>query len=231
MKKLIFTVTMFLTSLAYAGPVRILDGQQINNNGATVVIPTTPTTLIGDDTTDTLTNKTIDASTNTITNIDLTTSASGALPVANGGTGATTAPAALNAILPAQGAQTGKYLSTNGTAASWIAVPDTAPVVNGSGASPTAVTAGGGVLFSGSSYNVVSFVSGSGGATTLTASPQIEAGSLVGQHLTLIGRSAANTLTLQDGNGLSLNGTAVLGLDSAISLLWDGAAWVEISRR
>lgn len=41
-------------------------------------------------TTDTLTNKTIDGGSNTLTNISLTTSVTGTLPVANGGTGAVT---------------------------------------------------------------------------------------------------------------------------------------------
>jgi hypothetical protein len=41
------------------------------------------------DGTETLTNKTINASNNTVTNVSLTTGVTGTLPVANGGTGAT----------------------------------------------------------------------------------------------------------------------------------------------
>jgi len=44
-----------------------------------------------------------------------------ALPIANGGTGQTTANTALNALLPSQTANTGKVLSTDGTNTSWIA--------------------------------------------------------------------------------------------------------------
>lgn len=43
------------------------------------------------------------------------------IPIGNGGTGQTTASAAINALLPAQGGNSGKVLSTNGTAASWQA--------------------------------------------------------------------------------------------------------------
>lgn len=42
-----------------------------------------------------------------------------ALPVANGGTGQVTAPAALAAFLPAQGSAAGKFLFTDGTTAYW----------------------------------------------------------------------------------------------------------------
>ncbi len=55
--------------------------------------------------------------------IDLTKSAAvtGALPLANGGTGQTTANAALNALLPSQTSHSGKVLTTDGTNSSWLA--------------------------------------------------------------------------------------------------------------
>jgi hypothetical protein len=53
--------------------------------------------------------------------IDLTTKVTGALPIANGGTGQTTANAALNAILPTQTGNSGKMLSTDGSNTSWVA--------------------------------------------------------------------------------------------------------------
>jgi hypothetical protein len=46
----------------------------------------------------------------------------GTLPIANGGTGQTTANAALNALLPAQTSNANKYLQTNGTNSSWDAI-------------------------------------------------------------------------------------------------------------
>jgi hypothetical protein len=45
----------------------------------------------------------------------------GTLGIANGGTGQVTANAALNALLPSQGGNAGKVLSTNGTDTSWAA--------------------------------------------------------------------------------------------------------------
>lgn len=44
------------------------------------------------------------------------------LAVASGGTGQTTASAAINALLPTQTGQSGKYLTTNGTSSSWATV-------------------------------------------------------------------------------------------------------------
>lgn len=72
----------------------------------------------------------------------------GTLPIANGGTGQTTANAALNALLPAQTAQSGKYLKTDGTNSSWdqldISTGDitgTLPVANGGTGATTAAGA------------------------------------------------------------------------------------------
>ena len=51
--------------------------------------------------------------------VSLTASVSGILPIANGGTGQSTANAAFNALAPSQAGNSGKYLSTNGTNTSW----------------------------------------------------------------------------------------------------------------
>lgn len=56
----------------------------------------------------------------TVSSIALGTEVSGTLPIANGGTGQTTANAALNALLPSQATHSGKILGTNGTDSSWV---------------------------------------------------------------------------------------------------------------
>ena len=53
----------------------------------------------------------------------------GVLNIANGGTGQTTATAAINALLPSQTSNAGKYLTTNGTTTSWATVSSGAGTV------------------------------------------------------------------------------------------------------
>ncbi len=66
----------------------------------TLTLPDATDTLVGRNTTDTLTNKSIDGNNNTITNISLTTSVTGILTIANGGTNASTKTAAFNNLSP-----------------------------------------------------------------------------------------------------------------------------------
>jgi hypothetical protein len=48
---------------------------------------------------------------------------SAVLPITSGGTGETSAANAINALLPSQAGNNGEYLTTNGTVASWAALP------------------------------------------------------------------------------------------------------------
>ena len=60
------------------------------------------------------------------------TNVSGIVALANGGTGQITANAAVNALLPAQASNSGKYLTTNGTDSSWGAVVSGTTIPSGS---------------------------------------------------------------------------------------------------
>jgi hypothetical protein len=90
-------------SLAYIGAGTVtsitagtgLSGGTITSSG-TIAIDSTVATLTG---TQTLTNKTINGSSNTITNVSLTTGVTGTLPVANGGTGITSLGAGVATFL------------------------------------------------------------------------------------------------------------------------------------
>lgn len=102
--------------------------------------------------------------------------------------------------------------------------------VTGTRAAPTAVTAVGGIAAP-AYLRELAFVQGSGGAVDLSANPQVAAGSTVGQELILVGRDDTNTILLEDGTGLSLNGPCILNADNAIGLFWDGTNWSEMWRR
>lgn len=79
---------------------------------------------------------------------------SGTLPIANGGTGQTTATAATNALLPSQTSNSGKYLTTDGTNTSWATV-SAGGATNLDGLSDVAITAaatGDMLLYTGSNF-------------------------------------------------------------------------------
>ena len=98
-----------------------------------------------------------------------------ALPVANGGTGQTTANAALNGLLPSQSGQSGKVLSTNGTDTSWIATSGTGTVTSVALSAPAFLTVSGspitasGTLALSYSGTAIPVANGGTGQTTATA--------------------------------------------------------------
>ena len=101
------------------------------------------------------------------------------LAVADGGTGASTATAALNNLLPSQSGNANKYLQTDGTNATWDAVSlstsditGTLPVANG-GTGVTSSTGTGSVVLSNSPTLVTPALGtpASGTATNLTGLP------------------------------------------------------------
>ena len=98
-----------------------------------------------------------------------------ALPVANGGTGQTSANAALNGLLPSQSGQNGKVLSTDGTNTSWIATSGTGTVTSVALSAPAFLTVSGspitasGTLALTYSGTALPVANGGTGATTTTA--------------------------------------------------------------
>jgi len=98
-----------------------------------------------------------------------------ALPVANGGTGQTTANAALNGLLPSQSGQSGKVLSTDGTNTTWTAVTGTGTVTSVGLSAPAFLTVSGspvtasGTLALTYSGAAIPVANGGTGQTTTTA--------------------------------------------------------------
>ncbi len=75
----------------------------------------------------------------------------GTVAIANGGTGTTTANAALNNLLPSQGGNNGKVLQTNGSNTSWVALGGTGTVtsIDVAGGTTGLTTSGGPITASG----------------------------------------------------------------------------------
>ena len=173
----------FRSSSSAASAITLLDA--VSTAGRVVTLPDATTTLVGRDTTDTLTNKTIAFSSNTF---------SGTLAIANGGTGQATANAALNALLPAQTGNASKYLQTDGTNSSWDAISLSTADITG-----TLGTANGGT--------------GLGGATPFTSGGVVYASSTsalaTGSNLTYNGTALTTTTT--SGIPLVVTGTGSVG--------------------
>jgi hypothetical protein len=132
----------------------------------------------------------------------------GVVAIANGGTGQTTAATAINALLPSQSTNSGKFLTTDGTSASWATVSGTGTVtsVDVSGGTTGLTTSGGPITTSGTITlaGTLAVANGGTGQTTYTD----------GQLL--IGNSTGNTLakaTLTAGTGISVtNGAGSISL-------------------
>lgn len=133
----------------------------------------------------------------------------GTLAIANGGTGQTTATAAINALLPSQTGNSGRYLTTNGTNTSWATVSAGTP-----GGSTTQVQYNNAGAFGGSAnftwdnststltVNGIAIGRGGGGSSTSTAvgASALGTGSTTGVANTAFGASALAGLTSGSSN-------------------------------
>lgn len=142
---------------------------------------------------------------------------------------ASAAAAAASAISAAASASSA---SASATAAAASAASVAAPTVVGNSSSPTLITAAGGIAFTSTAYQTKNYVAGNGSAITVTKNPQVVAGTKEGQQLRLVATDGTNTVELQDGNGLKLNGIWIGGVNSFLDLDWDNTAsvWVEAGR-
>jgi hypothetical protein len=172
----------------------------------------------------------------------------GRVSVITNGTGATLviknqsgAPLAANRIITGTGAD----LSV-ADGASVIAIYDSNSsrwrVVGGSGAggfatngggtrgTPTNVVAGTTITVANLKQSVI-YVQGDSGHVTMTANPQLTTSGIEEHNILVVrGRNDSQTVTLVNGNGLSLNGNCTLAADDSITLMFDGTNYVELSR-
>lgn len=82
-------------------------------------------------------------------------------------------------------------------------------------------------------FKIIRITASHGGAQTMTATPQIAAGTQLGQEMKLIGVSDTAYITLTDapiGSGLLLRGDMHLRNGRSVDLSWNGTVWVETGR-
>lgn len=109
--------------------------------------------------------------------------------------------------------------------------------VFGSTGSPRSVVAATGITSGASHMSTTAnkqliFVVGSvAGESNISASPQITAGTIVGQEMRIVGASDSDYILLEDGTGLSLNGPWYSYNNDTLDLYWNGTVWSEFSRR
>ena len=103
---------------------------------------------------------------------------------------------------------------------------------SGTPAAPNTITAAGGVSFSTTAgeRQIKYLVGDTSLGTDITANPQVHASTttVVNLELYLIGTSDNNTITFDNGNGLSLPNSRTLYNKSVLALYWDGTIWSEL---
>lgn len=102
--------------------------------------------------------------------------------------------------------------------------------VTGTFTSPIEISASGITAIQGVSEDI--YVDTASGEVNVTANPQISAGTVDGQTLRITGTSNDNYILLEDGNGLSIQGSWSSYLNNVLSLRWDStqSVWTEVTR-
>lgn len=137
--------------------------------------------------------------------------------------------AAASAVAAAASADTAEAAAQAAQAAlaSMVAM---APSVTGTYDAPSALTTA--LAFVGTAWKNTWFVQGDGSDQTLSDNPRVAAGTNVGQELDIIvPHSATYKVTIPDGNGMNVNGPAILSPGDSLSLKWSGSVWFETGRR
>ena len=163
----------------------------------------------------------------TLSGVSLTSAVTGTLPIANGGTGQTTASAAFNALSPITTA--GDLILGNGTnSATRLAIGPNTYVLTSNGTTASWQPSGGG----GGGTGTVTSVSGTGTVNGLTLTGTVTtAGSLtLGGTLTGIDNTALTNSTITiNGTATALGGSISVGTVTSVAALTLGTSGTDLS--
>ena len=166
----------------------------------------------------TLTNKSIDGASNTITNIDLTTSVTGTLPVANGGTGVTSKTGTGSVVLSANQTLTGVMTASTINATTLTLANSLAESEGGTGEST--YSSGQILIGNGAGGLTKATISGTANEIEVTnGSGSITIG--LPNIVSVTGLNASGRIT---ASSLNVTGTAILGTISGPTGFSDGTA-------
>lgn len=192
--------------------------------------------VVGTSDTQALTNKTINGSSNTVTNISLTTAVTGTLPIGNGGTGQTTKAPAFDALSPMSASGDIIYGGASGTGTRLAKGSDGQALILASGIpswaaisvtnSVSAKTAN--YTLTGSDYLVTG--SASGGAFTLTLPTAVGA---TGKEYLLkrIDQTLGNIISIATTSSQTIDGVTSTTLATQyehLKVISDGANWIVL---
>lgn len=141
--------------------------------------------------------------------------------IAKGGTGQTTANAAVNALLPAQASNSGKYLTTNGTDSSWGAVTG-GPSFTASATAPASPASGDRWYDTSTGCYLIYFSDGTSSQWVETSNSGMVSNP-TGTIIPFAGVTAPSGFLLCDGS--SVSSSNYLALHSVISNTYGGTAY------
>lgn len=100
---------------------------------------------------------------------------------------------------------------------------------SGSAASPTAITASGGVPVGAQLLQTLFLMASGSNIASITVNPQIQAGTVVGQRVLIAWCDPTYSCVFANGTGLIRNGSYTMVNGSVSEYVWDGANWRMIS--
>ena len=113
---------------------------------------------------------------------------------------------------------------------------DTAPTIFGSVASPRSIAYATGIVSASSHMSTTALKqrifmkSTTAGENHITANPQIEAHTIIGAEMKVVGGDDTNYITLLEGTGLEIFGRWSGKVGNSLALYWNGTVWAEDGR-